>query len=82
MTDHENIAKALEAAASHPKVATAVAVTTAGMGVSSLMSEIQTALGLVSLVIGCVVGLYVIFINHTKAKIYRRMLKDGESLKE
>lgn len=82
MSETENVRQALEAAASHPKVATAVAVATAGMGVSSLMSAIQTGLGIVSLAIGCVVGLYVVWINHIKAKIYQRMLKDGESLKE
>lgn len=78
----ESIKVALEAAASHPKVATSVAAATTAMGAASLLSEISTVLGLISLGIGCIVGIYVLRINHIKHKIYERMYEKGESLKE
>lgn len=82
MNEPENARAVLEAAASHPKVATVVALTTTSMGTASVLSEIHTVLGVISLAIGCLVGLYVLRINHIKSKIYQRMLADGESLKE
>lgn len=82
MNEAENIKSALEAVASNPKVASAVSVVTTSMGVTAVMSQIQTILGLVSLAIGCLVGIYVLRINAIKRKIYQRMLENGESLKE
>jgi hypothetical protein len=78
----EGVKAALEAVASHPKVASGVAAATTAMGAASLLSQIQTVLGLISLAIGCVVGVYVLRINHIKHKIYERMYEKGESLKE
>lgn len=78
----ETVSTVLEAAASNPKVATTVAVTLNAMGTAALLSQLQTILGLVSLGIGCAIGIYALRCNITKNKIYERMLKDGESLKE
>lgn len=78
----ESVKVALEAVASHPKVASTVAAATAAMGATSILSQVQTVLGLISLGIGCVVGLYVLRINHIKRKIYERMWENGESLRE
>ena len=82
MSDQENVRAVLEAAASHPKVATAVAGATTAMGWASMLSMTQTILGSISLFIGCLVGFYVLRINMKKEKIYERMLQNGESLKE
>lgn len=82
MSETENVRQALESAASNPKVASTVAAATAAMGTVSLMSEIQTLLGMISLTIGCIVGLYVLRINSIKYKIYKRMWEDEESFKE
>lgn len=82
MNEPENIRAALESLASDPKVASTVAAATTSMGAASLLSQIHTLLGIISLLIGCGVGLYVLRINHVKHKIYERMLADGESLKD
>jgi hypothetical protein len=82
MNEAENIQAALETVASHPKVATVVSAATASMGMATLLSQINTVLGAISLGIGCVVGVYVLRINAIKRKIYQRMLDNGESLKE
>ncbi len=82
MNEPESVKAALEAAASHPKVASAVAAATATRGASSILSDVQTILGLISLGIGCIVGLYVLRIHHIKGKIYQRMYDQGESFKE
>jgi len=82
MSDQENVRTVLEAAAGHPKVASAVAAATIGLGSGAVLAQVQTALGITSLVIGCIVGLYVRRINAVKLKIYQRMLENGESLKE
>lgn len=78
----ETVSNVLEAAASNPKVAGAVAVSLNAMGVASLLSSLQTILGIVSLTIGCGIGIYALKCNMTKNKIYERMLANGESLKE
>lgn len=82
MSEQESAKAALEAVASNPKVASVVAAATASMGATSLVSQIHTILGVISLAIGCIVGLYVLRINAIKRKIYERMYENGESLKE
>jgi hypothetical protein len=82
MSDQEGVKTALETVASNPKVASGVAAITSSMGAASLLSEIHTVLGVISLAIGCVVGIYVLRINAIKRKIYERMYENGESLKE
>lgn len=72
----------LENVAANPKVSSAVAAATTSMGAASLLSEIHTVLGIISLLIGCCVGIYVLRANAIKCKIYLRMLEKGESLKE
>jgi hypothetical protein len=82
MSEPENMQAALEAVASNPKVAGVVAAATTSMGAASLLSQIHTLLGIISLLIGCGVGVYVLRINAIKRKIYERMLENGESLKD
>ena len=72
----------LEAVAGNPKVSSAVAAATTSMGTASLLSEIHTVLGIISLLIGCAVGIYVLRINAIKRKIYERMLRDGVAIKD
>lgn len=82
MSEQENVKAALETVASSPKVATIISAITGALGSISILSFTQSFLGLLSIGISCVIGLYVIKINHTKNKIYERMLQDGESFKE
>ena len=82
MSEQESIKGALETVASNPKVASIVAALTGSSGAAALLSEIHSVLGAVSLLIGCVVGIYVLRINSIKRKIYQRMYENGESLKE
>lgn len=82
MNEQESVKAALETVASNPKVASSVAAMTSSMGAASLLSEIHTVMGVISLVIGCIVGIYVLRINAVKRKIYQRMYENGESLKE
>lgn len=72
----------LENVAANPKVSSAVAVATTSMGSASLLSDIHTVLGIISLLIGCGVGIYVLRINMIKRKIYQRMLEKGEPIKD
>ena len=80
--NEQSVKEAFEAVATNPKVASTVAAATASMGAASLLSNIQTVLGLISLAIGCLVGIYVLRIHAIKRKIYERMLERGESFKE
>lgn len=73
---------AIQAVASNPKVAGAMTVIMNALGAVALLDKLQTVLGLISLGIGCAIGLYALKCNITKSKIYERMLRDGESLKE
>lgn len=82
MSDQENVKVALEAVASNPKVASIIAASNITMGAASILNDIQTVLGLISLAIGCLVGLYTLRILHIKGKILKRMEQNGESLKE
>ena len=82
MSDQENVKTALETAVSNPKVSSIVAALTGSSGAAAFMSEIHTAMGIVSLTIGCFVGIYTLNILHIKRKILKRMERDGESLKE
>lgn len=80
--NEQSVKDALEAAASNPKVAGVVAAATTSLGTISILSQIQTVLGIISVGIGIVIGIYVVRINRTKSKIYERMLANGESFKE
>lgn len=77
MNDPNGIKAAVETAASNPKVASIVAVTTTSLGAASTLELMQSVLGLVSLVIGCLVGLFVIRIHWIKYKILRRAWDSG-----
>jgi hypothetical protein len=79
---NESLASAVEAVASNSKVAVATAAATTAAGTTAILNQIQTVLGIVSVVIGIGIGLYVLRINAIKKQIYQRMLDNGESLKE
>lgn len=80
MNEPEKLQAAIETVASNAKISSGVAALAGTAGANALLSDVHTFLGILSLAIGCVVGLYVLWINHTKLKIYRRMLDAGESL--
>lgn len=79
---HENIRSALETVLSNTKISAAIAALTGTSGAASLLSDIHSFFGVVSLAIGCLVGLYTLRILHIKGKIYKRMEQNGENLKE
>lgn len=61
MNEPENVRSAVEVIASHPKVATAVAVANTSLGAYASTLEIwQGWLGFISLSIGCLTGLVVL----------------------
>lgn len=80
MNEPETIKQAAEAAANHPAIASAVAASTTTMGTISILSQTQTILGIISVAIGCVVGLFVIRVHWIKYKILRRAYDAGEPM--
>ena len=75
MNEPESI---IEAAASHPMVASTVAVSTTTGGFISVMMQAQSVLGFVSMAIGCVVGILVIRVYWIKYKLLKREYDQGE----
>lgn len=82
MNDQETVKSALETALSNPKVSSVIAALTGSSGAAALLSQIHTIVGIISLAIGCLVGIYTLRILHIKGKILKRMEQNGESLKE
>ena len=82
MNDQETVKSALETALSNPKVSSVIAALTGSSGAAALLSQIHTIVGILSLAIGCLVGVYTLRVLHIKGKILRRMEQNGESLKE
>lgn len=82
MSDAEAVKSALEVAASNPKVAMAVAAATTSLGATSILQLLQGWLGIASLAIGCLVGLFVIRIHAIKYKLLRRAWENGEPLNQ
>lgn len=82
MNDQETVKSALETALSNPKVSSVIAALTGSSGAAALLSQIHTIVGILSLAIGCLVGVYTLRILHIKGKILKRMEQNGESLKE
>ena len=82
MNEPETIKSAVETIANHPTIASAVAVTTSASGAIAIMSQVQTVLGIISLCIGCVVGLFVIRCHHLKAKLMQRAWENGKNMPE
>lgn len=80
MNEPDTIKTAVETIASHPTIASAVAVTTSASGAIAIMSQVQTILGIISLCIGCLVGLFVIRCHHLKAKLMQRAWDSGGTL--
>lgn len=66
MREHDSVAQALEAAASNPKVATAVAAGTAAAGGALKLDMIQSVIGTMSLAIGMLTGGVVLAIQLIK----------------
>lgn len=80
MNEPETIKSAVEAAANHPTIASAVAVAATANGTIAILSQAQTVLGIVSLTIGCVVGLFVIRCNYLRSKLLQREWDSGGML--
>lgn len=76
MEESETVMSAIEVAASNPKVAMTVAAATTSLGAASAMEWVQGALSIGSLLIGCLVGLFVIRVHMIK---YRILLRDWEN---
>lgn len=72
MSATETAVEALTEAASNPKIAIGVAATTTSLGAASTLELLQGGLGLASVIIGCIVGLFVIRVHAIKYKILRR----------
>ena len=77
MNGHETLRSAVEAAASHPAIASSVAATTTISGSIAILSQTATVLGVVSLAIGCVVGVLVIRVHWIKYKLLKREWDTG-----
>lgn len=82
MNEPETIKSAVEAAANHPAIASAVAASTTTMGTISILSQTQTVLGIISVAIGCVVGLFVIRVHWIKYKLLKRQWDSGVMLQK
>lgn len=82
MNEPESVGAALEAATSHPTVQKVVAATTMAMGSVSLLSNVQTFLGLISLAIGCLVGAVVLRNSWIQGKLLQRKWERGEDIDE
>lgn len=80
MTEPESAGAAIEAAANHPTVQKAVAVTTASMGSVALLSDVQSILGMISLAIGCLVGAVVLRNSWIQGKLLQRKWDRGEDM--
>lgn len=70
---------AIENAAINPKVATTVSATTTIMGLSAALDQIQSGIGIISLVIGCIVGIFVVRVHSMKYKLLKRAWDNGET---
>lgn len=66
MSEHENVLQAVEAAASNPKIATAVAAATTAAGGALKLELIQSVIGTISLGIGMMTGAVVLAIQLIK----------------
>lgn len=85
MREHDSVAQAFEAAASNPKVATAVAAGTAAAGGILKLDMIQSVIGTMSLAIGMMTGAVVLAIQLIKLirvwKAWQANLPEPEDLK-
>lgn len=83
MSERETLQSALEAVASNPKVATAVAAGTASAGAATKLEIIQGALSVASMTIGIVTALVVLAIQVIKLnRNYRAWVADQPEPKE
>jgi len=80
VNEPETLKQAVEAAANHPAIASTVAASTTAMGTLSILSQTQTVLGIISVAIGCVVGLFVIRVHWIKYKLLKRQWDNGGTL--
>ena len=80
MTEPETLRSAIETAANHPAIASTVAATTTTAGMFLTLGTAQTILGMISVAIGCVVGLFVIRVHWIKYKLLKRQWDNGGTL--
>lgn len=77
MNDAGNVQSAIEAAASNPKVATAVAAGTASLGAAANFEFIQGILSVASMTVGILTALVVLIIQSIKlARVWRAWQAD------
>lgn len=67
-----SVKTALDAASSHPAVGSTIATAATALGAASMMGFIQGVLGLISMLIGILVGLFVLRLHWIKYKILKR----------
>lgn len=77
----ETVRAAAEAVAGNPSIATVTSVTLSGAGLTALLAQVSTVLGAVSLIVGIVVGIFVIRVHHLKYKLMMREWEDGSPTK-
>ena len=77
MSEHETLRSVVDAAASHPAIAGAVAATTTTSDAIVVLNQTATILGVISIAIGCVVGLLVIRVHWIKYKLLKREWDTG-----
>ena len=77
MSEHETARQAIEAVASSPKVATAVAAGTASLGAAVQFDVLQGALSIVSMLVGIITALVVLGIQTIKlVRVWRAWKAD------
>lgn len=74
MSDPKSLSAAAETLASNPKVASTIAVGATSMGYAGTMEMLHGIIGLTSMIIGCIVGLFVIRVHYLKGKQLQRAL--------
>lgn len=83
MKDAESVRAAIEAAASSPKFATAVAAGTTSLGAAAKLELIQGALSVASLAVGIITALVVLAIQSIKlVRVWRAWQADQPEPKD
>lgn len=81
--EHESLRSAVEAVASSPKVATAVAAGTASLGAAAKMDFIQGYLSMASMTVGIITGCVVLAIQSIKlVRVWRAWRADQPEPRE
>ena len=68
----ETVRAAAETAANNPFIAGATSVAASAAGLTAILAQVSTALGVVSLLVGIVAGIFVIRVHHLRHKLMMR----------